>query len=592
MKSKASAIAIAVVLFLLTVCLAPITVQASNLVLSPTEGVVGTEVTVFSLCNYGTGDYIFYWEDSKMVLKQGTEVGCSAATFTIPEASRGKHKIILEIEGVDYNADFTVLPVISLGTDSGTVGSELTVTGKGFNTNEKGIEILYDGVMLQSDITADSNGNWQSKVNIPQGPAGDHAVDARGTTPATEVEDMIFTVNPKVTIDPASGGVGTMVTIGGSGFRGGETGITVTYDGLAVKTGIGSNDKGFWRSNFYIPSSTKGRHTVDAYGDNTADVEVENTVFTVSPSIRLEMASGYLGSPLHIGDNLWISGIGFEENEVGIQVIFDGTMIASGINADAKGSWAAQLQTPLSSAGEHTIDASGATTQASDIADVVLIISPQIEIDPTTGNIGDEVVISGTGFDKSQSLTINFDGIQVASGAKTDAKGSFKNNFKVPAIQSGDHTITVADTTAFVASIKFTVESIPPPTPKLLSPETGTRHGFMGRTILAFDWEAVDDPSGVSYKLELSQNSDFSGSIIRKESLILPQYTLTEEEALEKGSYYWRVKAIDGAGNEGEWTNGQLFKAGLMEWWYILIIVAAAIVVIAIIWRVIVVTRK
>ncbi len=590
MKSKA--LAIALMILLLTLCIAPASLQAAGLVLSPNEGVVGTEVTVYSLCNYGTGDYSFFWEDSKSVLKQGFESGCTAATFTIPEAAKGKHKIILNIEGVDYDANFTVLPSIYMGTDSGTVGSDLNLSGKGFNTNEKSIEILFDGVVVQSGITASPLGTWQSKVQIPQSSAGEHTIDARGTTPATEIADLTFTVNPKVSINPSSGGVGTMVTIDGTGFFNGESGITVIYDGLAVKTGIGANNKGFWRSNFYIPSSTKGQHTIDAYGDNTLNTDVENTLFTVSPSIRLEMASGFLGSPIHNGDNLWISGIGFEENEVGIQVTFDGTLIASGINADAKGSWAAQIETPISTAGKHIIDALGSTTAASDIADVTLTVSPQIEIDPTTGNVGEDVIISGTGFSQNQPLTINFDGTKVAPDAKTDNKGSFKENFKVPSSQSGDHTITVADSTAFVASIKFNIESTPPPTPKLLLPEAGAKFGFIGETIVEFSWQPVDDPSGVSYILEISRSNDFSSSVIHKENLIEPQYTITKEEALEKGSYYWRVKAVDGAGNEGEWSNGQLFKVGGLELWHIIVIIAACLILIVIIWRVIAVVRR
>ena len=62
-------------------------------------------------------------------------------------------------------------------------------------------------------------------------------------------------------------------------------------------------------------------------------------------------------------------------------------------------------------------------------------------------------------------------------------------------------------------------------------------------------------------------------------------YSLTEEEALSKGEYYWRVKAIDGAGNESDWTNGQFLRVGAMELWQLVVIIIAGIVVLAIVWR-------
>jgi type IV secretory pathway VirB6-like protein len=92
--------------------------------------------------------------------------------------------------------------------------------------------------------------------------------------------------------------------------------------------------------------------------------------------------------------------------------------------------------------------------------------------------------------------------------------------------------------------------------------------------------------------LEISPSSDFAGTVIRKDGLTGTEYTLTSDEALTKGNYYWRVRAVDGADNQGDWTNGQLFKIGGIDWWLILLIAVAAIVVIVIIWRFASVNRK
>lgn len=590
---KVKVLASLLALLWLAMCLTPTPINAASLTLNPSKGIVGTEVAIPSACNYGDGNYYLYWGEAAQLLSQGViDEGCLSITFVVPEAARGKHKVTLKVADDSFDNEFTVMPSISLSTNQGSVGSNLTVTGKGFNSNETGITISYDGNPIETGIEASNKGSWQSTLKVPASSRGDHVIDAEGTTPATEVDDQTFTVTPQINISPTSGWVGSVISIAGSGFSSGETNITVTYDGLAAKTGITSDSTGSWQSSFSIPTSTKGSHKVDAYGAVTPEDDVAELSFTVSPGIKLELASGYLGGAIHTGDSLWASGVGFEGNEAGIQVTFDGTLIASGIIADAKGSWSAQIEVPPSPKGEHTIDASGDTTKASDIADATIVISPGIEINPDSGAIGDDIFVRGTGFGGSQVITISYDGSQVATSSTTDAKGSFTASFKIPKSQAGDHAVTVTDATASVASTSLSVESTPPPTPRLISPEAGSRIGFVGKTVITFDWSDVDDPSGIYYLLEISPNTDFSGAMIRKEGLTQSEYTITDDEALTKGEYFWRVKAIDGAENQSDWTNGQLFRVGVMEWWLLTVIIIAGIAMLAIIWRIISISRR
>lgn len=587
--------ALATAALLLSVCVPlifPAPVQAAGLTLSPAEGIAGTEVMINMLSSYGSGEFSIHWGDSEQILEQGNEENQADAMFTVPTDTRGKHSVSLKIGGHTYKADFTILPSLSLSETGGGAYSDLTVSGSGFNANETNIELFFDDTTLTSGIGADEKGSWQATVQVPVGPSGVHNISAGGTTPVEEVAAVPFEIKADIAITPSSGSVGTMVEINGAGFASSETGITVAYDGLAVKTAIAANSTGSWQSSFFVPASTKGRHDITAFGELTLQGDVDGVTFTVAPILKLEMASGNLGDAIHAGNELWISGIGFEENEGGIQVTFDGTMIASNITADAKGSWAIRIQVPASIRGNHSIDASGRTTLAETVTDTTLVVSPQISLSATTGAIDELITIDGTGFGSSQEITISIDGNKVDTNATSDAKGNFAANFTVPAIGAGEHTITVSDATAAVASVQFELESVPPPLPALLSPEAGKRVGVIGSAVVTFEWEEVEDPSGVIYMLEVGQSSDFSGSMLRKENLTQTHYSLTEEEALKKGTYYWRVKAIDGAGNESDWAVEHLFKVGLMEWWAIPLIILAFIVVILIAWRVIVLSRR
>lgn len=590
---KKIALAAALLLFLLLLpSPSPVLAANGSLTLSPTQGTVGTAVSIPSTCGYGSGTYQLIWDDDQIIGEGTISQGCVSVTFLVPEAPRGKHKVTLKVADKVLSGEFTVLASISMTPVKGTVGSEVTVSGKGFNANESGIQILYDGSPVKTGISASGKGSWETTFKVPASVRGNHKVGAQGTTPASEVGELTFAVIPSISISPTSGSVGTVVNIAGAGFTSGETNIRVTYDGVTTKSGIAADASGSWQSSFSVPASARGSHDIGASGAVTPEEEVAKVSFTVSPVIKVEPASGFLGDAICVGDSLWVNGIGFEANESGIRVTFDGTQLASNIVADAKGSWSTKITVPPTIKGKHAIGASGNVNKPGDIPEVMVVISPKVELNPSYGAVGEEVMLSGSGFAASQALIISYDGNQVAANAATDTKGNFATRFKVPPSKAGDHTVTVSDATMSAYSVKFTVESTPPPTPRLLLPEAGSRLGTIGKTVVSFDWEEVTDPSGVYYTLEISPTSDFSGTVLRKDGLTASEYTLTKREALPRGKYYWRVKAVDGAGNESGWATAQMLEIAAMQWWLIAVILLGASLLIIIVWRIIHVVRS
>jgi len=126
-------------------------------------------------------------------------------------------------------------------------------------------------------------------------------------------------------------------------------------------------------------------------------------------------------------------------------------------------------------------------------------------------------------------------------------------------LSDGSHTVSVIGKSALgqwqaeadATTVSWTVDTTVPPAPNLLSP---TNEASTSDTTPTFDWSDVTDASGVSYSLQIDDNADFSSPIISKEGLTESTYTLTKDEALSKGTYYWRVEAVDGAGNASGWT--------------------------------------
>ncbi len=100
------------------------------------------------------------------------------------------------------------------------------------------------------------------------------------------------------------------------------------------------------------------------------------------------------------------------------------------------------------------------------------------------------------------------------------------------------------------------------------------RFGWFGSQLVTFTWSEVSDASGVTYVVEIAENLNFFPLKpgMKKADLTESRCTAT----IEPGTYYWRVKAIDGAGNESEWSISPYpFKVGFISIWSI---VAGAVI--------------
>lgn len=84
----------------------------------------------------------------------------------------------------------------------------------------------------------------------------------------------------------------------------------------------------------------------------------------------------------------------------------------------------------------------------------------------------------------------------------------------------------------------FTVDTSATSATSIIIPEDRIRTANITPT---FDWANIADESGVKFSLEVDDNSDFSLPLVAKSKLRSPSYTLTDEEALANGSYFWRV---------------------------------------------------
>jgi hypothetical protein len=459
---------------------------------------------------------------------------------------------------------------VEVDPEEGEIGDKIEVTGEGFDeSSESETVFVYiffspeDADVDDDDIdnldvyekvktkSTDDDGEFETYFYVPtELTDGDDEEDVTGGTyyiyTTYDLDGEIksqteFTVlAAEVSISPDQGYVGEEVDIDGVDFEGKED-IEVTYDDdeIDIESGDDTTDSsGEFSFTISIPESTAGDHTIEI----TAGDSVAEATFTVEPDITLSLATV---SP---GDSITVTGTGFGKN-ADVDIEFDGSNLTT-TDTDSYGSFGINITIPSKGSGSYEIEAEDDDRNK---ASENINVASAVTLAQTTGNVGSQGNISGTGFTPNAPVNITYDGSPLTT-ATADSNGRFTTTFTVPGSTHGAHTVMASDGVN-TANTTFNVESTPPPIPQPLSPEDAAKASSMA----TFEWKAVTDPSEpVTYSLQVAADRDFANIVVQKTGIEETSYTLTKDERLESTKkeepYYWRIQAVDGAGNESGWT--------------------------------------
>ena len=467
--------------------------------------------------------------------------------------------IILALLVIAIPATPALAATVTVTPTSGPVGTTINISGTVFTANNTyQITFAYGTTFSQSMGSGTVGGGGDIihplPFTVPGIPGGAYTIRIV-TSGATggEYASGTFTVTPKISLDETSGAVGDEVTVDGNGFAATST-ITIYFINDNVGTDTTDANGTFADVAFIIPESYSGTHTVKVQ-DSSGNYANANLSTTESVTIAPTTGAS--------GDVVTVSGNGFRARKA-ITVTFGNMAVTStppSITTDDYGSFIGSFTVPIVVNDVYGVKATDGTNQAS--ANFTVLVGASVS--QTTGNVGTEVTVKGTGFIVGAKVTITYDGDEIAS-ATVDSNGAFTAIFEAPVSKHGSHTVVASDGTNR-KQFTFTMESDPPPIPPPLLPEEGIK----AETQPYFDWEDVDDPSGVTYTLQVATDKKFTGDsiILEHEGLTESEYTITQEEKLKsvkkEAPYYWRVMATDGASNESDWSTPGSFYIGF-QW--------------------------
>lgn len=324
---------------------------------------------------------------------------------------------------------------------------------------------------------------------------------------------------------------------------------------------------------FTIPEASYGTNYVQFLRERRPEVPY-NFTFSVLPSIKVNPSSA---SP---GSTVTVSGTGFPANNQLIHLSFDGKDTNLDISSNGVGSFNAEFAIADIIAGNHEFKATVENTSIGEVSDI-LRVQPKVTLNPEHPDVGAEVTLTGNGFAANSQVTVKYDDINIPNSPPdqpltTDSTGSFSHTFQVPESSKDNHVISATDKAGNVATFGLPLEGEAPPAPNLIYPCDGQRFGWFGPQTVTFKWGEVSDPSGITYTFEVGQNTQVWPPTVTKTGLTGTTCTVR----LEPGTYFWRVKAIDGAGNESQSTLAPYpFKVGLFSIWLVVggIVIFAAI---------------
>ncbi|MDD5288052.1 MAG: hypothetical protein PHY28_02930 [Dehalococcoidales bacterium] len=352
-----------------------------KMTLSANTGAVGSSITVSGAGFAANSAMSFAMDSTAISVSILTDAygRFSDVALVVPEVSGGTHTLTAQdASGNALTADFSVSAVMTIGPTTGSVDTNVAVTGKGFLANSN-ITITFDGASVTTvpaSITSDADGGFVTNFKVPAGAAGNHTIIASDTTNTISAN---FTSSPApANISPDSGPVGTSITATGSGFKANSK-ITITYNNVQAGTAT-TNAKGSFTATFAVPTSSMGAHDLVI----TDQTNTQKSSFSITPDAKIDPASGSVGS------NIAVNGTGFGSSK-SVTVKYDADQIASS-STDANGTFTATFKAPVSKGGIHVITVTdGTTTKTFDFAmDSTAPTAPTLVL-PANSTRGDKI---------------------------------------------------------------------------------------------------------------------------------------------------------------------------------------------------------
>ena len=375
----------------------------------------------------------------------------TSITVTVP-ANAATGDVVVTVDGtVSDGVSFTVTPAIgSLSPIAGPEGATVEITGTSFGAMQGTSTVTFNG----TGATPTSWSGTSITVTVPAGATTGNVVVTVGGVASNGVSFTVGTDPIVTSLSPALGQVETTVVIGGANFGASQGTGTVTFNGVAATVTSWSDSS----ITVTVPATAATGPVVVTVGGEASN-QVTFTVTGPPPEInKLKPGGG------EVGDSVKVKGEHFGTAQGTSTVTFNGLKAAARKWDDDK----ITVNVPAGArTGPVVVTVDG---QASNpVTFSVTGSSPSIiSLDPTSGEAGTPVTITGVYFGATQGTsTVTFNGVATTASSWSDASITVP----VPATAAtGPVVVTVGGEAS--NQVTFTV-TVPAPSITGLEPTSG-----------------------------------------------------------------------------------------------------------------------
>ena len=412
---------------------------------SPANGPVSTQVTIT-----GTGFGAF--QQTSTVAFNGVQAGATSWSDTsivaIVPTSATTGNVVVTVSGTPSNGlPFTIVPnITSLSPTAGPFGTSVTITGTTFGASQGTSTVTFNG-------TAATPTSWSATSIVVPVPVGAITGNVVVSVNGVASNGANFTVTPGIaSLSPASGPVGTSVTITGTNFGATQGTSTVTFANvIATPTSWSATSIVVPVPTGVIAGPASVVVTVGGLASNAPNFGVAPAITSLSPS------SGPVGTSVTINGSNFGASKGFSS------ISFNGIPTAPVSWSDTS----IVISVPTGATTGNVVVTVGSIP--SNGVSFTVTPSPSItNVSPSSGPVGTIVTITGSNFGATQGTsTVSFNGMQATPTSWS------ASSIVVPVPSGASTGPLLVNIGGVFANSSFTVT---PPLPNIatLSPNSGT----------------------------------------------------------------------------------------------------------------------
>jgi DNA-directed RNA polymerase subunit RPC12/RpoP len=448
----------------------------ASLIASPTSGLKDDPIT---LEGYGFGDEVnvdvIKFNGSPLTTSPSTPStdvnGSWTATFNVPDKPDGDYNITAEdVAGNSAFVAFKVSPTITTDINDGSVGTIVTVNGRGFTSSGKVTSVTLDGidcwVIDTNDLDINGAGGFTFEIIIP-------SVNITNKEYVLEVVDdgnknatssFLVTAITTLELTPTFGGPGTIVGIVGYNFAEiSDSEVVIKFDGDPVTT-LETNSDGDISGVFLVPALSQGNYMVVAE-QVSYNIEASKVFRLGTIVVILEPKTGPTGT------KVTLTGIGFTadgewEAFFGDIPIFEEMTVANDTTLFGN------FYVPVANVEEYTITVVDLDEDVSVTMGFTVTDNTSLSFDPPSSPVGFNVTIEGMYFaESSNDIDVEFviynstdvlamEVFEGSSSVTTEEEGEFTAWWMVPDdLSVGSYSVNATDEEGLLYRLVFDVLS-------------------------------------------------------------------------------------------------------------------------------------